>query len=197
MSAGLLLARHGETEWNATHRWQGSTGPPLNALGREQARALSERLAAVELGAIYSSTAIRALETASAVAEPRSLEVHRDPRLGEVDFGEWEGLTRQEINERHADAFDAWDACKLAAPTGGETDLEMAERVVEALTEIASRHARERVLVVTSGGPIRAVEAHAAGVDQSIARLHFPRAENCAVLEVEVDEGRFSVGESC
>lgn len=191
--ASLLLTRHGETEWNATHRWQGRTGPPLNDAGRRQARVLAARLEGVGLAAVYSSDAVRARETAAAVAGPRGLEIRRDERLGEVDFGEWEGLTRQEINERHADAFDAWDACKLSRPTGGETDIEMAERVIEALTEIARRHPHDQVLVVTSGGPIRAAQAHAAGVDQAVARLHFPRAENCSVLELRIEDGSFAI----
>lgn len=192
--ATLLLARHGETDWNATHRWQGRTGPPLNDAGRRQARALAAKLESVELAAVYSSDAVRAIETAVAVAVPRGMDVQLDERFGEVDFGEWEGLTRQEINERFAQAFDAWDACKLGRPTGGETDLEMAERVIEALTEIARRDERARVLVVTSGGPIRAAQAHATGVDQTLARLHFPRAENCALLELGIEDGSFSIG---
>ncbi len=192
--ATLLLARHGETEWNATHRWQGRTGPPLNEVGRRQARALATDLTDAQIAAVYSSDAVRALETAAAVAGPRGLDVRRDPRLGEVDFGEWEGLTRQEINEHYADAFDAWNDCKLSAPTGGETDLDLAERVIDALTEIAGRHEREQVLVVTSGGPIRAAQARAADIDQAVARLHFQRAENCAVLALTIQDGVFSIG---
>jgi broad specificity phosphatase PhoE len=181
--ATLLLVRHGETEWNATHRWQGFTGPPLNALGRQQANELADKLSGVVIDAIYSSDAVRAVETAEIVAARLDLDVRQDERLREVNFGEWEGLTRQEINARYSGAFMEWDACKLAAPTGGETDLQMAERVLEALHEIADRHEGDEVLIVTSGGPIRAVQAHAQGVDQAIARLHFKRADNCAVLE--------------
>jgi broad specificity phosphatase PhoE len=179
----LLLARHGETEWNATGRWQGSTGPPLNERGREQAEALADRLDGVALDAIYSSPALRAVETAEVVSRRLALPVRQDARLGEVDFGEWEGLTSEEIDERYAGAFAEWNASKLARPPAGETDLEMAERVLEAVYEIAARHPEERVLVVTSGGPIRAVQAHAHGVDHAVARLRFPRVENCFVLE--------------
>jgi broad specificity phosphatase PhoE len=183
----LLIARHGETEWNATHRWQGFTGPPLNERGCEQARDLAQRLSAEPIDAIYSSDAVRAVETAAIVAKRLNLDVREDPRLREVDFGEWEGLTRGEIDDRYSGAFKEWDMCKLAAPTGGETDLAMAERVLEAMYEIAERHERGRVLVVTSGGPIRAVQAHAEGIDQAVARLHFGRADNCAVIECIAD----------
>src|SRR5581483_3647288 len=67
----LLLTRHGETEWNATHRWQGFTGPPLNDVGRRQARELAERLRGTPIDAVYSSDTIRALETARILAERR------------------------------------------------------------------------------------------------------------------------------
>lgn len=185
--ARLLLVRHGETEWNATHRWQGFTGPPLNGSGVKQAEELAADLAAAPVEAVYSSDSIRALQTAEFVARPHGLAVRKDVRLREVNFGEWEGLTREQINERYAGAFRRWDECKLAAPTGGETDLEMAARVIEAVNDIAEKHRDELVVVVTSGGPIRAVQAHVSGVDQALARLHFERADNCAVIELLAD----------
>lgn len=190
-SATLLLVRHGETEWNATHRWQGFTGPPLNTEGTRQAQELVGKLEGTDLAAVYSSDSTRAVQTAQIVADLRGIAVRLDERLREVNFGEWESLTADEINKRYAGAFREWDACKLAAPPGGETDLEMAERVIEAMREIAAKHPGERVLVVTSGGPIRAVQADASGVDQATARLHFERAENCSVLEVRVEGQSF------
>jgi broad specificity phosphatase PhoE len=101
----LLLARHGETDWNREHRWQGHAGPPLNDTGRRQALALAQRLPVVD--AVYSSDTERAYETAQIVAEPRGLEVRTDARLREVNFGLWEGLTRGEIDERFGDGFPA------------------------------------------------------------------------------------------
>jgi len=189
----LLLTRHGETEWNRTHRWQGFTGPPLNEAGRRQANELAARLETIDIDAIHSSDTVRAVETAAIVGARLGLEVTQDPRLREVNFGEWEGLTRHEINERYAGAFSEWDACKLATPTGGESDVRMAERVIESLLDIATQHGDERVLVVTSGGPIRVAQAHAAGIDQAFARLHFERADNCSVLELVVWEGSFTL----
>jgi broad specificity phosphatase PhoE len=191
--ATLLLVRHGETDWNATHRWQGFTGPPLNESGRRQAEELADKLAGSGIAAVYSSDTIRAVETARVVAGRLGLDVQEDPRIREVNFGEWEGLTRHEINERYAGAFAAWEECKLAAPTGGETDMEMAKRVLEALHAIAEAHGDEQVVVVTSGGPIRAVQAHAAGVEQEFARLHFARADNCAVYELLVRAETFEL----
>ena len=112
----LLLARHGETDWNRADRWQGSTGPPLNELGRQQAEALALSLGAVD--AIYSSDTNRVRETASIVASHFGLPVVEDERLREVNFGEWEGLTRGQIEERDGEALDRWDAGEGEAPPG-------------------------------------------------------------------------------
>lgn len=87
----LLLARHGETDWTRDKRWQGHADPPLNERGREQARALAETLANVQLEAIYSSDLRRASETAALVAQRRDIEVRLDSALRENDFGNWTG----------------------------------------------------------------------------------------------------------
>ena len=87
----LLLARHGETDWNRARRWQGHAVRPLTDRGRAQAAALSDRLADIALDAVYSSDLRRARETAEAVALPHGLDVIVLPELREVDVGSWEG----------------------------------------------------------------------------------------------------------
>lgn len=96
--ATVLLARHGETDWNRDHRWQGYTGPGLNEQGRRQAMRLATSLDSIV--AIYSSDSVRAVETAEIVGVSLGLAVETDARLREVSFGEWEGLTRHEIDLR-------------------------------------------------------------------------------------------------
>lgn len=190
----LLLARHGETDWNRDHLWQGHTGPPLNQTGRQQALDLARRITAID--AVYSSDTERTYETAVILAETHRLRVATDPRLREVDFGEWEGLTRAQINERYGGAFTKWLSGERSTPTGGEADEAMAERVLAALAEISDRHPLGRVLVVTSGGPIRAVEAHLAGVDQATARQSLETVPNCSLIELVVRDGAWSRGTS-
>jgi probable phosphoglycerate mutase len=182
----LLLARHGETDWNRDHRWQGHEGPPLNETGRRQARGLAERVH--DLDALYSSDTIRVRETAEIVAARHGIRLHTDARLREMAFGVWEGLTRAEIERLHGDDFARWLTGGLPTPAGGEPDGAVAERVLSALLEIAASHAHERVLVITSGGPIRAALAHARGLDHAAARL-LPRPENCEVVELEATDG--------
>jgi broad specificity phosphatase PhoE len=172
----ILLVRHGETDWNLERRVQGHTDRPLNETGRAQARALADELAAEEIDVIYSSDLIRAHETARIVAERKGLDVTAIPELRERDFGTWEGLTDDDIVARFPDAHHrAWG--------DAETKEEMAERVLEALRRIALAHGDSRVLVVSHGGPLRAVLGHC-GVD-GVGRI-----VNCQLVRVEVVDGR-------
>jgi len=185
----VLLARHGETDWNAERRWQGHSDPPLNERGREQARALAEELGGAGIVAVYASDLRRSLETAEIVAARLGLPVHADARLREVDVGEWSGLTPDEIALRYPDAHARWIAYEGHGWVDGESYEQLAERVVAALVEIAAEHPGGTVLAVTHGGPVRAVGAHCAGVPQLEYRRHHRVLGNCAVAAVAV-EGR-------
>src|SRR4029079_14367922 len=129
----ILLARHGETDWNSGRRVQGHTDIPLNARGIEQAKALAAQLAGERLTAVFSSDLSRALETARGGAAAHGLEVTIDPRLREKNFGTWEGLTVVEIAERFPDAQRGqWG--------DGETTEEVARRVRGVLERIRELH---------------------------------------------------------
>ncbi len=179
----LLLVRHGETAWNAERRWQGHADPPLNERGRAQAEELAERLACERVDAVYTSDLRRARETADVLAARLGLEPVEDSGLREVDVGEWSGLTYDEIAERWPGA-ERWQV--------GEAPEAMAERVVAAARRIAAAHPGERVLVVSHGGPIRALFAAAAGLPYEEHRKANPAgAANCAVHGFGCENGKF------
>ena len=178
--AEILLARHGETDWNRESRFQGHADPPLNALGRAQAAELATTLADEELAAVYSSPLQRALETARVVARPHNLSPLALEGLREVDVGSWEALTRDEVEQRYPEQFERW----LAYGQGwedGETYEQMGQRVIAALHELAVRHDGERIAAVTHGGPIRAALARAEGITHMEARRNGPVIGNCFV----------------
>jgi broad specificity phosphatase PhoE len=184
----ILLARHGETDWNRDNRFQGHADPPLNDAGREQAAALAASLAGERLGAVYSSPLRRAVETAELVAARHGLEPTPVDALREVDVGSWQGLTRTEIESRFPEQFSRW----LAFGQGwedGETYEEMGVRVIRALSELSTRHDGERVVALTHGGPIRAAIAAASGISHSEARRREPVVGNCVVVEVDAQDG--------
>jgi len=168
----LLLTRHGQTDWNLGRRVQGHTDIPLNSTGIAQARALAEELASEPLVAVFSSDLARARDTAATVADRHGLRVSIDPDLREKNFGSWEGLTDTEIASRFPTAQRGnWG--------DGETTVTVAERVVAAVARIRAQHPDGLVLVVSHGGPLRALLAHF-GVE------HGPVIGNCEVLRVEV-----------
>lgn len=158
----ILLARHGETDWNAAGRWMGQQDIPLNEAGRDQARALGIMAPSGALPAapalIVASTLVRAAETARIVGECYGIEPRLDERLMESARGEWEGLTSREIEARDTDTWARWIEGKpdFRFP-GGESIGEHRKRTNEALAELP-----ENTLVVCHGGTIRCAFMEAA-----------------------------------
>jgi probable phosphoglycerate mutase len=185
----LILARHGETDWNRENRFQGHADPPLNALGRQQSAELAETLVGEALARVYTSPLRRASETAEIVAHQLGLEVEPLEPLREIDVGAWSGLTRKEVAARFPEAYARW---LERAPHGfddGETYEQLAARVVPAIRTLAERHPAETLLVVTHGGPSRVLQAHAAGIDYAEARRRETVLANCAVCRFAVENG--------
>ena len=186
----LLLVRHGETDWNVTRRWQGHSDTPLNEVGRDQARRLAAELDGVDV--VYSSDLARARETAEILADAVGAEVQVDPRLRERGFGAWEGLTMDEIEERHADEHRAW----LAGTGLGAADAEpldaFAARLAEFVEDVLHRHPDEAVLIVSHGGAIRAVHAYAQGLDYVRDHRQIPFVENCSVFRYGLRDGKLT-----
>lgn len=155
------LARHGETEWNRTGRMQGHLGVPLSAEGRRQATRLAGRLRSIEFSAVYCSDLPRAAETARIITAGRDLAITTDTDLREFSYGEWEGLTLEEVETRNpgalAERIEAGGNLGFTAP-GGESAIDALQRVRRFSTRAsASLDARENVLVVAHGGSLRAL----------------------------------------
>jgi probable phosphoglycerate mutase len=188
----ILLARHGETDWNSERRWQGHADRPLNEVGREQARELAETLTDRAIDVVYSSDLLRAHETALIVGERLGLAVEVDPGLREVDVGDWAGRLLTEIEEADPAGFARWQEGRKAW-NGGESYEEMGERVVAAVLRLAARHPGDTVLIVTHGGSIRACRATAAGLDYAASRVSaIGSMANCEVAELHVADGRLA-----
>ncbi|GAB6157540.1 alpha-ribazole phosphatase [Desulfotomaculum varum] len=162
----LYLVRHGETAWNAGGKFQGHSDIPLSQRGREQAKALADRLSKQKIDAFYSSDLSRARETAVILAEPHQRTVYSLPALREINFGRWEGLTFKEIAETYGELSTRWWASPLTiAIPDGESLQQVVDRCSKAVTEIVMRHAGETVLLATHGGVIRVIVGLALGLD--------------------------------
>ncbi|MCX5732323.1 MAG: histidine phosphatase family protein [Deltaproteobacteria bacterium] len=155
----LFLARHGETDWNAAGRWQGQTDIPLNERGREQARAIANRLRGEGVSSIASSDLLRARTTAEIVATELRLEVnHVHGDLRERAFGCFEGLTGQEVAAQFPEAWARYLADPEPAPPGGESRQALLARLLPAVLSAAAR-LEPPLLVVMHGGAMRALLA--------------------------------------
>jgi broad specificity phosphatase PhoE len=185
----ILLARHGETDWNREKRWQGLSDLSLNERGREQAEALAERLDAVPIEAVYASDLRRAYETALVVAERKGVTVTPMRELREVDVGSWTGLSYEDVKARFPDAYTQMRTRSGRGWEGGETYAEMSRRVLRAINRIARAYPDGTVLVVTHSGPIRAVRAHALGLDYARDRKAAPTVDRVEVAAVTVADG--------
>jgi broad specificity phosphatase PhoE len=179
----VLLARHGETDWNRDGRWQGQTGPGLNDLGRRQAEALAGRLQTTSIDVVYTSDLARTAETAAIVAGRLGMTAVPEPALREVDVGSWAGQSRDEIRVSDPQGYARWLDGE-SGWEGGETYDELHARSVAAVTRLVLRHPGETILAVTHGGVVRAIAAHAAGLERH-DRRRIIGAANCSLTVVQ------------
>src|SRR5688572_27850716 len=140
----IVLVRHGETDWNRDNRFQGHADVPLNSAGRDQVRALADRLADESFSVAYTSPLRRASESAALLAERFGIEVRMSDALKEVDVGAWSGLTVREVEDWFPDGFARWVEWRCEGWSDGETYDDLGRRVVDGLHDIAEKHGGER-----------------------------------------------------
>ncbi len=193
----LYLVRHGITTWNQTLRMQGQTDVPLAPEGEEQAQRIAGRLANLtpRPDAVWSSDLSRAAQTAEAIARPLGLAVRTLPQLRETGFGEWEGLTLEEIEARgdgellanyRLDPFHH-------RPPGAESLGAVWERMLGALDTIRAESASQsRIVIVGHGGSLRALLCDALDAPiTSQRRLFFENASLSVIEEKDLSDGMF------
>ncbi|HEX9617128.1 MAG TPA: histidine phosphatase family protein [Anaerolineales bacterium] len=181
----LILIRHGETDWNAEGRWQGHADVPLNSRGHAQAEEIARSLAGEKIDAIYVSDLRRTEQTAEPLARAQGLEVRVDQRLREIDQGEWQGLVISEIQSRYADEFRQRRENPLeVAPPGGETALQVRERVLAAVQDILSAHPGQTVAIVSHGFALAVIRAYFQGVP--IGKVWELVPKNGEIVELEI-----------
>lgn len=161
----IIVVRHGETDANAQHRYQGHNSSPLNQLGMAQAERLALRLQDEGIETILCSDLKRAWQTAHPIARALGLEVVPDERLREIDVGAWEGLCFEEIRSRYPDLMDDWmaDDGHLRMP-GGESASDLAMRVQDVIDSLRALDDDQNLLLVSHGGWIQILLCLSLGV---------------------------------
>lgn len=191
MGKKLFLIRHGQTDWNLTHRYQGQGDIPLNKTGISQAVRVASKLAEENIDGIFSSDLQRATVTAEKIAQyHQDIELKTMPALRELDFGQWEGLKYQEIEKECPVHLKKWSETPgEITPPGGESLLELQSRVISQVEEICQENQGNNLVLVTHGGVIRTLLTYI---------LHMPldyywkiEVVHCAISIIKYYDGEF------
>ena len=182
----LFLIRHGETAANKEMRYLGSRDDPLSDRGVQQAGQLAHSFEALPVAAVLSSPLRRALDTATPIAQRRGLEVRQDARLREGSFGDWEGLSRQEVlrrSEGDAALLRAWEDDPRSPPPGGESLETVQNRMLDLVDQLQLEQAGRWLILVSHVGPIKALLAAALGVPIPAIRRLFLDPATITVID--------------
>jgi probable phosphoglycerate mutase len=180
-----LLGRHGATAYSLEKRFSGSGGadPALAPLGEQQAEALAREIAARGgVDAIVASPLLRTLQTAERVAHATGAPIDIEPGIAECSFGEWDGYTFAEVNERWPVELAAWLASTDVAPPGGESFAECRDRVDRARRDLLTRHAGQRVAVISHVTPIKLMTGIC--VDAPLSSLYRMELAPCSLTTI-------------
>ncbi|MFI0710246.1 histidine phosphatase family protein [Streptomyces inhibens] len=187
----FILVRHGETVWHAENRYAGRTDVPLTDHGREQAATLATWAATAGLTAVWSSPLSRARLTAAPAADACGLTPRIDERLYELDFGQGEGLTRDEMRRRFPEQLAAFLADPVAHHLpDGEDPRHAAERAADCLADITREQPHGRVLLVAHSTLVRVLLCHLLGIPLGDYRRVLPQLHNGALTEIRIEHGQ-------
>ncbi len=157
----FYIVRHGETDWNATGRWQGQTDIPLNDLGQRQATALGEYMRTLPIDRAISSDLSRAYQTAQFATVGHTLTIESDPRWREFNAGQLEGKTWQEMNIQYPEVIEGMHADWYGQIfPGGESRLQLQVRAAAAFAELLADGRGGHVAIFTHGTTVRVLLAH-------------------------------------
>lgn len=182
MRPDLVVWRHGRTEWNDRGLFQGHTDTPLDDIGHAQARRAAAALALLPPARIVTSDLGRAAATADYLGALTGLPAERDPRLREVDVGQWGGLSREQVGERFPETYAAWLRGEDVRREGGETSAEVAARAAGCVASYLP--ADGPLVVVTHGGTARALVLALLGLPPERERAAFAVLDNARWAEL-------------
>jgi len=184
----LLLVRHGETSWNRDRRIMGRQEIGLDETGRHQALALQEALARFAVDAAYSSPVCRARETVQILVEGRDLQPRFDERLVEIHYGDWVGMTFEEVRAL-PDYTPYFQRLQTPVAPNGETLFQVRDRAVDFVEHLRKEHPDQTVLAVSHADWIKCLLMEYLGIP--FGNIWKFRIDNASVSLVEFDpEGR-------
>ena len=190
----IILVRHGHVDWLMPERFRGRAELPLSSRGRRQAVAAAGYIAASwKPDAVYTSPLGRCRETGAAIAAPFRLEPHPIDGLSDIDYGEWQGLTRDQAKEHWPDETELWFRVPhLTAIPGGETLAVVLSRASAALRDVLRHHPDQTVVLVGHDSVNRVLLLFT--LELPLSRYWHLRQDPCGINELIFDNGSFVVG---
>lgn len=187
----VTLVRHGQTVWHGEDRYVGSSDVALTPYGRSQAASLGRWAATADLTGILSSDLTRARLTAEECAAATGLGLTIDPRLRELNLGQFEGLTRAEMRERFPEAQKAFKSDPVTHHfPGGENPVVAADRFTAALHDATAADPHGHVLVIAHSTAIRLALCRLLEIPLGSYRRAFPVLGNCTLTTIRHKHGR-------
>lgn len=164
----VYLVRHGQTAWNVGEIFRGRADIPLDETGKKEGHLAGEALKGANLHAIYSSPLSRSMETAENVAKFHNLSVTPLDAIIDISYGEWEGMSRQDVEEKSPDLYRLWieEPHRARFPKGESLD-EVRFRTMAALYELVSKHQDENIVLVAHRVPNKVICCAVLGLDNS------------------------------
>jgi len=185
----IILVRHGETEWNASETFRGRADVDLNATGLRQAELLGKYLSTEKIDLIYSSPLKRAVKTAEAIARYQKIGVNAVENLIDFDYGEWQGLTLEEVKERYEELYRDWlDTPEQVGMPGGESLESVRSRAMPFVEDAVMRFGEGKIALVSHRVVLKVLICALLGLDNS----HFwnIKMDNAAVTRFIYDGDR-------
>ncbi|MDD4779402.1 MAG: histidine phosphatase family protein [Tissierellia bacterium] len=188
MMTRIYITRHGETEWNIQHRFQGMKNSELTEKGILAAELLSERMENIELDCIVSSPLKRAFHTAEIVRGNKEIEIIKNEGFKEINLGDFEGMNYDEISEASNDVIKKIRDDPFNNPyPNGENLMEFYKRVENAFKEVIEKYKEKCILIVAHGGTIKCIESYFR--NQRISKDWMSGVvHNCSLTCIEVNE---------
>ena len=189
----IILVRHGHVEGISPERFRGRADLALTPEGLRQAEATARRIeASWTPAAVYASPLSRCRATAEAIGRPFGLTPTPVPGLMDIDYGEWQGLTPDEVGRKWPEMLDTWFRTpQWAAIPGGESLQDVLARAVAALRDVIGEHPRETVVLVGHDSVNRVILLHA--LDLPLSRYRRLGQDPCAINEIDFSAGEFTV----
>ena len=192
MRTRLIFVRHAEAEGNKERRFHGWTDSSITERGHLQAQRVAERLKDMDIDILYSSSLKRTMETAGYISKIKGLPILQTDELKEINGGDWEDLSWNELQERWPEAYETWDNSphKHRMPNG-ESMEEFQDRLVAEVMQIIDRNIGKNICIVTHGTAIRALICHFRACTLQ-EMINVAWCDNTALTIMDYEDGVFT-----